>query len=167
VLRLIAGLLPPLSGQVLVAGETLDATTADAWRARLGWMPQSPHFFHASLRHNVTLGADADVMVALSQAQIADVVAAMPQGLNTRLGETGGGLSGGEARRLTLARAICGAPDVILADEPTADLDAATAQAVTDGLLAQVRRGATLVVATHDPNLAAQMDRIILLGGAA
>lgn len=167
VLRLVAGLLPPLSGNVLVAGQTLDETTADAWRARLGWMPQSPHFFQGSIRHNITLGRDSDPMAALEHARIAEVIAAMPQGLNTRLGETGGGLSGGEARRLTFARAINGTPDMILADEPTADLDAATAQAVTEGLLAQVRRGATLVVATHDPELAARMDRIIQLGGAS
>jgi ATP-binding cassette, subfamily C, bacterial CydD len=163
VLRLIAGLLPRQSGTVLVAGQTLDVTNADAWRARLGWMPQSPHFFHGSIRRNIMLGRAGDPQIALEQAQVADVVAAMPQGLNTRLGETGGGLSGGEARRLTLARAVGGKPDMILADEPTADLDAATALAVTESLLKQVRRGASLVVATHDLKLAARMDRIIHL----
>jgi ATP-binding cassette, subfamily C, bacterial CydD len=165
-LRVIAGLLPPASGLVLVAGKQLDAKTADAWRARIGWMPQSPHFLNASLRHNLTFGRNGDLEKALEQAAVRDVVAALPQGLNTRLGETGGGLSGGEARRLTLARAIFGAPDVILADEPTADLDAVTAAAVTEGLMAQVVRGATLVVATHDSTLAARMDRIIRIGGA-
>jgi ATP-binding cassette subfamily C protein CydD len=99
-------------------------------------------------------------------AAIDSVVAALPQGLATRLGETGGGLSGGEARRITLARAIHGAPDLILADEPTADLDAGTAAMITDALLAQAARGATLVVATHDAALAARMDRIIDLGAA-
>lgn len=167
VLRLIAGLLPPLVGTVVVAGQPLDTTTADAWRARLGWMPQAPYFLNASLRRNIMLGRDGDPMTALVQAQVADVVAALPQGLNTRLGETGGGLSGGEARRLTLARAINGKPDLILADEPTADLDPATALAVTEGLLAQVKRGASLVVATHDPNLAAKMGRIIYLKAAS
>jgi ATP-binding cassette subfamily C protein CydD len=63
-----------------------------------------------------------------------------------------------------LARAIHGAPDVILADEPTADIDAATAKLVIEGLVAQVKRGATLVVATHDAELAAHMDRIVCIG---
>lgn len=76
-------------------------------------------------------------------------------------------MSGGEARRMTLARAILCAPDLILADEPTADLDPATAQLVAEGLLAEAARGATLIVATHDPALAARMDRVIDLGGAA
>ena len=166
-LRVLAGLLSPLSGQVIVAGKELGDETADAWRARVGWMPQAPHFLNASLRQNLTLGREGDLTAALEQAAVADVVRALPQGLNTQLGETGGGLSGGEARRLTLARAIYGAPDVILADEPTADLDAETAQAVTEGLLAQVARGATLIVATHDDALAARMDRIIRIGGGS
>ncbi|WP_235851821.1 thiol reductant ABC exporter subunit CydD [Litorivita pollutaquae] len=165
-LRLMAGLMSPDTGQVRVAGQGLSADTADSWRARVGWMPQSPHFLNASLRENVRMGREGDVSEALKQAAVDEVVARLPHGLHTRLGETGGGLSGGEARRLTLARAIFGAPDVILADEPTADLDAVTAHAVTEGLLAQVARGATLVVATHDPTLAARMDRVIEVGEA-
>jgi len=165
-LRVMAGLLVPLSGEVTVAGKPLSDSTADSWRARIGWMPQAPHFLNASLRRNLTLGRSGDLQRALDQAAITDVVNALPQGLNTRLGETGGGLSGGEARRLTLARAIYATPDVILADEPTADLDAATAKAVTAGLMAQVAHGATLVISTHDAALAAQMDRVIQIGGA-
>lgn len=163
-LRVMAGLLTPTSGRVTVAGHAVGEDTADAWRARIGWMPQAPHFLNASLRQNLTLGRDGDLAGALRQAAVANVVATLPQGRNTRLGETGGGLSGGEARRLTLARAIHGSPDVILADEPTADLDAATAQAVADGLIALAARGATLIVATHDSGLAARMDRIIRIG---
>lgn len=163
-LRVMAGLLCPVTGRVTVAGQPLDADTADAWRARIGWMPQSPHFLNASLRHNLTFGRNGDPTRALTQAAVLGVVDAMPQGLNTRLGETGGGLSGGEARRLTLARAIHGAPDIILADEPTADLDATTAAEVVDGLMAQAARGATLIVATHDRALAERMDRVITLG---
>lgn len=167
VLRLMAGLLPVSASQVLVAGLPLDDATADGWRARIGWMPQAPHFLNASLRGNLAMGRAGDLAPALRTAAVQDVVQALPDGLNTRLGETGGGLSGGEARRLTLARAIHGAPDVILADEPTADLDAATAEMVTEGLLAQAARGATLVVATHDMALAARMGRIIRLEAVA
>lgn len=156
-LRLMAGLE---LGPVTVAGQPLIAQNADAWRARLGWMPQAPHFLSGSLRQNLTLGREGDLATALKTAAVGDVVQAMALGLGTKLGETGGGLSGGEARRITLARAVFGKPDVILADEPTADLDAATAQAVTEGLLAQPQ-GVTLVVATHDLELAARMDRII------
>ena len=87
--------------------------------------------------------------------------------MSTRLGEGGGGLSGGEARRLTLARALHARPDVLLADEPTADLDAVTAATVTAGLLALAASGCSLIIATHDAGLAARMDRVIRLEAAA
>ena len=165
-LRLMAGLTLPDQGRVLVAGQPLRAEIADAWRSRLGWMPQAPHFLTGSLRANLSLGRPGDLARALRGAAVDQVARALPRGLDTRLGETGGGLSGGEARRMTLARAIVSAPDLILADEPTADLDPATAALVTEGLLAEAARGATLIVATHDPALAARMDRLIDLGGA-
>ena len=166
-LRLMAGLELPRAGSVTVAGQILTSQNADAWRARLGWMPQAPHFLTGSLQQNLKLGRDGNVMAALDSAAVGDVVRALPKGLSTLLGETGAGLSGGEARRITLARAVFAGPDLILADEPTSDLDTATAQAVTEGLLAEASKGATLVVATHDMDLAARMDRIIDLGATS
>lgn len=162
-LRLLAGLLQPEAGQIQVAGQPLNDQTADAWRAHLGWMPQQPHFLNASLRHNLSLGRPGDLTPVLRAVTMQDVVAGLPQGLTTRLGEGGGGLSGGEARRLTLARALHARPDVLLADEPTADLDAATAEAVTAGLLTLAASGCSLIIATHDEALAAQMHRVIRL----
>lgn len=122
-------------------------------------MPQAPHFLTGSLRQNLALGREGDLAAALGNAAVSDVVRALPRGLSSRLGETGAGLSGGEARRITLARAVYGNPDAILADEPTADLDAETAKAVTEGLLARAGRGATLIMATHDMGLAARRPR--------
>ncbi len=165
-LRLLAGMAVPDAGQITVAGQALSADTADGWRARLGWMPQAPHFLDASLDHNLTFGRPGDLAPALHMAAVQDVVAGLPEGLSTRLGETGGGLSGGEARRLTLARAILAVPDVLLADEPTADLDEQTAAKVTEGLMALAATGCSLIIATHDAQLAARMDRAIRIGAA-
>ena len=162
-LRLLAGMLQPESGQIHVAGQPLNGQTADAWRARLGWMPQQPHFLNASLRHNLSFGRSTDLTPALGAVTMQDVVAGLPQGLNTRLGEGGGGLSGGEARRLTLVRALHARPDVLLADEPTADLDAISAEAVTAGLMALAATGCSLIIATHDEALAARMGWVIRL----
>ncbi|WP_460272239.1 thiol reductant ABC exporter subunit CydD [Celeribacter sp. ULVN23_4] len=159
-LRLIAGLDRPASGEITVAGEALDEETADAWRARLGWMPQAPMFLGRSLRHNISFGGVLSPDL-ISTTALDGVLKALPKGDLTVLGETGGGLSGGEARRVMLARALAPAPDLVLADEPTADLDQETADRVTEALLALQGRGATLIVATHDPRLIAKMDMVI------
>ncbi|WP_232829468.1 thiol reductant ABC exporter subunit CydD [Tropicimonas sp. IMCC34043] len=169
-LALIAGLWPAARGQIVVAGQGLSPDTADAWRHRIGWIPQAPHFAATSLRANLRQAApgasEAEIVAALRLARADEVVARLPRGLLTRLGDTGAGVSGGEARRLMIARAALARVDVILADEPTANLDATTAGAVTAGLLQLARGGATLIVATHDDILAARMDRRIDLGPA-
>ncbi|WP_242469039.1 thiol reductant ABC exporter subunit CydD [Rhodovulum adriaticum] len=166
-LKLIAGMAAPTEGEIRIGDEVLNADTADAWRARLGWLPQHPRFLSGSLRHNLTLAVRPGRALPLDRAlklSAADaVVATLPRGLNTRLGETGMGVSGGEARRLIVARAAHAHPDLLLADEPTADLDAETAAQVTEGLLGLVATGTALIVATHDADLAARMDRQIAM----
>jgi ATP-binding cassette, subfamily C, bacterial CydD len=157
-LAVLAGIEPISAGEVRVAGTPLTAENADAWRARLAWAAQAPHFLDATLAQNLDLReTGADLTTALTAAQADGVVATLPGGLQARLGETGGGISGGEARRLMLARAYAGMPEVLLADEPTADLDVETAQAVIEGLMAMSARGVTLIVATHDPRLIAAL----------
>lgn len=158
-LRLITGLEQPEQGQLLLDGQPLGDANADAWRAGLGWMPQGVHFLDDTLENNLRMGRPGALAPALTAAAAAHLPGGLPDGLATRLGERGAGLSGGEARRLTLARALHGPPRLILADEPTTDLDPATAADVTRGLLAAHRAGAGLIVATHDPVLIAAIGR--------
>ncbi len=169
-LALIAGLARPERGRINVCGVDLDDVSADPWRMRLSWVSQVPHFANASLLSNITGSRgqrDEDRLeAAIAAASLRPVVAALPQGILTRLGETGSGLSGGEARRVMLAGAFYAQADIVLADEPTADLDPANAQAVTESLLALARQGKTLIVATHDRQLADRMGREIRLGDA-
>lgn len=160
VLGSIAGLVPLATGRIAVCGHDLGTETADAWRARLSLIPQRPHFPDETLAAWLDpdeTGRDPDPALRIADARA--IVDKLPQGLATRLGETGGGVSGGEARRLMIARAAAAGGDVILADEPTADLDAETASRVIDALLRLKDQGRTLIVATHDPALAAAMDR--------
>ena len=153
-LRILAGLEMPEQGEV-----------RRPVRGGIGWMPQRVHFLDASLEENLRLGREGDLDAALAGAAAGHLVEGLPEGLATRLGERGAGLSGGEARRLTLARALYGGPVWILADEPTADLDAETAAEVTRGLLAAHRAGAGLVVATHDAALVRAIGREYPVGG--
>ncbi len=165
----LCGLAPVASGTIRMGGLTLGDDTAAGIRAALGWIPQSPRFPSTSLRQFLTGGGDVpDERLAeiLCQVRAEGIVAALPQGLDTRLGETGGGVSGGEARRLLIARALLHPPRILLADEPTADLDADTAAAVVQALLALRRRGTGVLVATHAPALVAAMDRRLDLQAA-
>lgn len=163
----LAGLIAS-RGAVKVDGQVLDQGNADAWRADLVLIPQQVHFLDASLRENLTLGrdgiSDQAIAAALGLAEAGQVVARLPDGLETLLGEQGAGVSGGEARRLTIARAALQKPCLILADEPTADLDDDTAATVIAGLLALHRQGATLIAATHDPRLIAALPRRVEVG---
>lgn len=161
-LRALAALEPPAGGQILIDGAALATRDAAQWRAGLGWMPQSQHFLNRSLRHNISFGAPLRPEVIV-EAQLGQVIAGLPQAGNTVLGERGAGLSGGEARRVMLARALHANPLLLLADEPTADLDRATAEAIGEALLAYVKRGGMLVLATHDEALAARMTQRIML----
>lgn len=162
----LAGLLPLSSGHISVQGVPLDDAHADAWRARIAMVPQRLHMPDAAL-HDILdpHGTGANLADALSRADATDVVAALPDGLDTRLGETGAGVSGGEARRLLLARALFSGADIIIADEPTADLDTDTAARIIAALRRAQSAGATVIVASHDPNLIAAMDRVVSLSG--
>ncbi|MEW6256642.1 MAG: thiol reductant ABC exporter subunit CydD [Pseudomonadota bacterium] len=164
-LAVIAGLAPG-SGDIIIDGTRLSDATAPALRRRIGFVGQAPHIFAGTLAGNILLGRPGFGPDALDAA-IAG--AALPPGTPSHcaVGEGGAGFSGGEVRRIALARAALDpCVGLILADEPTAHLDAETAAAVTQALLT-FAEGRTLIVATHDPVLAARMDRVIRLGGAA
>ncbi len=166
-MALLAGLAAPTQGSIHIDGTPLDDAHAAALRSRMAWVSQKPHLFATSLTNNICLGraiAKPALQAAIDSAALQDVVA---QRGNAIIGDGGMGLSGGEALRLTLARAAA-TPHVqlILADEPTAHLDSETAQLVRNGLLQLAARGTTLVVATHDPLLAAQLDRVLSLDGS-
>lgn len=156
----VAGLVVPAEGTVHV-----DGRPSSGGGPPVGWIAQEPFVLAGSLLRN--LSADglsavprAEADAALAAVGLANVVAAMPRGLLTPLGEAGAGLSRGELRRVTIARVLIAGTGLIIADEPTADLDAETAAEVAGALLAAAR-GRTLIVATHDPALAARMDRVL------
>ncbi|GAA6166020.1 thiol reductant ABC exporter subunit CydD [Pelagimonas sp. KU-00592-HH] len=166
-LMALAGLVPVQGGQITVAGATLTEETADAWRTRVALIPQLVHMPDVSLLDFLSPDGTGDIAAALKLARAEGIVAALPEGLATRLGETGAGVSGGEARRLLIARAILRGADVVLADEPTADLDAATAADVVAALRGLADAGASVLVASHDPAVIEVMDRSVFVEGAA
>ncbi|TCI57715.1 thiol reductant ABC exporter subunit CydD [Exiguobacterium sp. SH1S21] len=162
VLNVLSGLVKPDSGRVLVDGEPLESFTDTSWYGTIGYISQNPYLFAGSLAANIALGETADetdIMRAAEAAGLVEVIANLPDGLNTELGEGGYGLSGGERQRLALARAFLKRPGIILFDEPTTGLDLVTERIVRRSI-EELSRDATLVTVAHRLHTIKQADAI-------
>jgi ATP-binding cassette subfamily C protein CydD len=161
-LRALAGELEPVSGVVLLDG----TPPRDVRRTSIAWLGQHPYLFSGTLQDNIALGRtecdELEVLSAALAAGLDDVLARLPDGLRTPVGEGGWGLSGGEAHRVALARTFLGRAPLVLLDEPTAHLDAASELGITE-IIATISRSATTIVASHSPALLSICDRVITL----
>jgi ATP-binding cassette subfamily C protein CydCD len=162
----LLGFVPIGGGHIEIGNIDQSELDPDLWRESIAWVPQRTHLFARTIADNVRLGrpdaSDADVEAAVLDAGLAPVVARLPDGLATRLGEGGTGLSTGERQRVALARAFVRNAPLLLLDEPTANLDGKT----EEGVLEAVRRlmqGRTVIMAAHRPSLLSLADRSIRL----
>jgi ATP-binding cassette subfamily C protein CydD len=164
--RLLLGLAQPESGQITVNNVDLAQLDQAAWRSRLAWVPQQPFFFSATIRENLLLGRpDADeyaIQQALTAAALTDVIKALPEGLATRLGDRGAGLSGGELRRLALARVFLRDADLVVLDEPTAGLDAENEQLVLNAV-ERLAVGRTMLIISHREATISRCQQVVVL----
>lgn len=165
--HLLLRLYPPTRGRIIVDGRAVDTLTLASWRGQVGVVLQDTVLFAGTVRDNLTLGtagrSDAQVRAALRLANAEDFVTAMPQGLDTVLGERGATLSNGQRQRLSIARAVLRDPPVLVLDEPTVGLDEENEAAVCEALL-RLARGRTTFLVTHALHLAARADRVLVLG---
>lgn len=156
----------PDGGAALLDGEPLAAYRQDDVRALVRLAAQDEHIFATSIRANVRIGApdadDADVMAALRRAGATGFVSELPDGLDTQVGEGGALLSGGQRRRLVIARALVGRPRFLIADEPTAHLDPESASALMDDLL-HADPAVGLLAIIHDHALTHGFDLVLEL----
>jgi ATP-binding cassette, subfamily C, bacterial CydCD len=169
-LAVLLGFVAPEQGTIRVGGRNLAELDPGAWRAQLAWMPQRPHLFATSIAENIRLGhrdaSEDELTAAVADADLDDVIAGLPAGLDTMLGERGAGLSAGERQRVALARAFLRDAPLLLLDEPTASLDGQTERQVLEAV-ARLSRGRTAIVVAHRPGLLEMADRVIDLTAPA
>lgn len=167
VINLLLGLVQPNSGKVSINGVDLTEADPDAIARTSAWLGQRAHIFHGTLRDNIRLARpdadDAAVRAAAERARVMEFAEAMPHGLDTAVGERGYGLSGGQAQRIALARAILSDARLLLLDEPTASLDPENERLVLEGITALAAQGRTVVIATHTTAGMAFAERTITM----
>jgi ATP-binding cassette, subfamily C, bacterial CydC len=164
ILALAAGLLTPDRGTVTLAGKRLTLPGLAAHGAGIGYLLQRTELFRGSIADNLLMGrpdaSDDDLQIAVAAVGLDGAIANLAKRLHHQLGDGGTGLSGGERRRLGIARLLVASPDVYVFDEATEGLDAATAALVIENIRLETR-GRAILLATHHRDEAERADRLL------
>lgn len=169
VAHLLLRFIAPTAGRITVNGHDLCDLPPDTWRAQIAWVPQLPYLFNATVADNIRLGrpdAPLDAVIyAAQQAGADEFIRALPHGYDTRIGERGARLSGGQAQRLALARAFLRDAPLVILDEATANLDPTTETSILSAMGA-LRQGRTTLLIAHRLRTIRDADQIaVLVGG--
>jgi ATP-binding cassette, subfamily B, bacterial len=164
--HLVARLYDPRSGTVMIDGTDIKGVTQDSLHDAIGVVTQDAHMFHDTIRANLTYArpgaTEADLIEACEAAQIWPLIASLPDGLDTIVGDRGYRLSGGEKQRIALARLLLKAPSVVVLDEATAHLDSESEAAVQRALKTALAGRTSLVIA-HRLSTIIQADQILVI----
>jgi ATP-binding cassette, subfamily B, bacterial len=154
------------SGSVRVGGHDVRTITQDSLHDRIGVVSQEAHMFHDSIRGNLLYAkpsaTDGEIDRAVEDAQIGELVAALPDGLDTLVGDRGYRLSGGEKARLAIARLLLKAPEIVILDEATAHLDSESEVAVQHAL-SRALVGRTSLVIAHRLSTILDADQVLVV----
>ena len=165
VLKLLFRFYDPETGRIQIDGQDLKSTKQDSLRAALGLVPQEVVLFNDTLRFNLAYAkpeaSDEEIMAAANRAQLVNFIESLPKGLDTRVGERGLKLSGGEKQRVGVARAILLNPPILILDEATSSLDSTTELDV-QAALKEAARGRTTIAVAHRLSTIAGADLILV-----
>ncbi|MFJ2350820.1 ABC transporter ATP-binding protein [Glutamicibacter sp. NPDC087673] len=165
---LLARLYDVDSGSVELAGEDIRQLELDSLRSTVSMVTQDGHLFHESIRSNLTLArpeaTEEQIWEALERARLKPVIASLPDGLDTVVGERGYRLSGGERQRMTIARLLLAAPQVVILDEATAALDSSN-EAAVQAALGEALADRTALIIAHRLSTIRSADQILVVEG--
>jgi ATP-binding cassette, subfamily C, bacterial len=163
IIDLLIGLHQPQSGEIIIGQQPLTKIDVKQWRDQIGYVPQELMLFHASIKDNICLSdpaiTDAQVMAALVKAGAKSFINAMPEGIDTDVGEMGSKLSGGQRQRISLARALVKNPKILILDEVTSALDPETEREIVQNISA-LQNEYTIIAITHRPAWTSIADRL-------
>ncbi len=166
VLNLIIGFIAPSDGRLLIDGMDVNDINLRSYRKFISVVPQSPVLFTGTVRENIVYGlervSEEEIGHAIEAANLKSVIAKLPKGLDTMIGEHGANLSGGQRQRISIARAIIRDPKVIILDEATSALDTISEKEIQDALDRLIKDRTTFIVA-HRLSTVRGADRIVVL----
>jgi ATP-binding cassette, subfamily C, bacterial len=166
ILDLLAGLIKPQGGSILIDGVSIDRIDLKTWRRMIGYVPQETILFHDTIFNNITLGdkklSEKDVIAALESAGAMEFVETLPDGIYHVVGERGGKLSGGQRQRIFIARALVHRPVLLMFDEATSALDPASEEAVCE-TMRRLRGNHTIIAISHQTALLKCADQAFII----
>jgi ATP-binding cassette subfamily C protein EexD len=166
--KVLLGIWPTFRGFVRMDGSDVMKMDHDRMGAHVGYLPQSVELLPGTIAENIRrLGPDdpAGVVEAAQLAGAHDMILSLPEGYDTLVGKRGFALSGGQMQRIGLARAFYGRPNLVLLDEPDADLDDAGERALAQAVSLLRRRGTTVVLVSHRSALLQLVDKLLVMNG--
>ena len=169
--NVLTGLITPANGRILVDGTPLGRDNIRAWLDKIGYVSQSPYLLDATLAENIALSRygeelDRDRVLACCQMAALDFIDDMADGIDSMLGERGARLSGGQAQRIAIARALYSKPELIIFDEATSSLDMKNERSILDTVIS-LRDTVTMIIIAHRLTTVEHCDKIIWMENGA
>jgi len=163
---LMLRLLSPRDGSITIDGVSIADVDLSLWHAKVGYVAQEPFLMNATIEENIRFYdqniTDEDIAYAIRGAHLTDVVAKLPNGINSNVGERGTALSGGERQRVALARVLARRPELLILDEPTSALDATSERVIREALL-ELKGSITIVIIAHKIDTIKAADMVMVL----
>ena len=166
ILSLLLKFISPDKGMITVSGTDLQAINSKDWRSQVAWVPQFPYLFNDTVMANLLIAkpsaSTTEIITAAERAHLHSIVSNLPNGYDTYIGEGGSRLSGGQAQRIAIARALLKNSWLLLMDEPTKNLDLETEEIISDAL-EQLTSSKTVLIIAHRLSTIRKSDQIVVL----